>query len=169
MKNWQLVGGVIVAVGAVGGAWWWYRRQHAAAAAAPALAPVVDRAPIQGVLPAPQMDGARVVEARGLGDFSPSAFLGRPDVAARRAAGAQAAAGLKYAATAAAASAWRAGVSASNFASSLGDSTATSSAAKSKATQLAVAAANDSGVMAQQAESFAEAADRFTANKILGL
>lgn len=169
MKNWQLIGGIVVAVGGLGAAWWWYRRQHQEAAAAPALQPVAERAPIQGVLPAPDMDVNRVVQARGLGEFSPSAFLGRPDVAVRRAAGAQAAAGLKLAATAAAASAWRAGVSASNFASSLGDSTQTSQAAKAKATQLAVAAANDVGVMAQQAQNFAQAADRFTANKILGL
>lgn len=192
MKNWHIVAIGAVAVAGIGGAYWWMRRKREASAQSAMMggdttAPT-QRAPIEGLLPAPQ-PGASVMGSavRENLQFQPGGFLGRPDVGIRRAAGAQAAAGLDEARQRAKASAYRAGVAASNIAISLADSTQTTRAARVKATELAVAAApiatgvvqgavGGSAMMAQsgaevarQAGAWVQSADAFAANKILGL
>jgi hypothetical protein len=191
MKNWHVMTIGAVAVVGIGGAYWWMRRKRDAAvqsAMMPESTMPTQRAPIEGLLPAPQ-PGASVMRPaeRETMSFVPGGFLGRPDIGIRRAAGAQAAAGIDEARTRAKASAYRAGVAASNIAISLADSTQTTRAARMKATELAVAAApvatavvqgtvgaaslaaQTGAEAARQAGAWVQAADAFAANKILGL
>lgn len=179
MKNWHAVAGIVVAGGATYFGWRWYQAQKAKAMAT--SAPVGGRAPIEGVLPGPQGSGQPTVKSTGLKNLVPGVtMLGRPDIAARREAGAQAAASLRGVTSNALASAQRSVVAAGNFVASLGDSTQTSKAAKNKAVDMAIQAHQDGAAEAAQAKAFvdgvgsnvkntASAVDNFGGRVIRGL
>lgn len=186
MKVKHIVGiGVGVGVAAVGGVWWWKRRAMAGGLAANAdivggVSPAgsEERAPMYGSLPAPvrvPASGGNASGGEGVGGKSPlqlvqgMTFVGRPDIAARREAGAQAAASIRGTAMKAGAAAYQAAVAGAGIMNTLADSTQSSKAAKDKATELAIKAGKDAEEAARQAAAFSKSLDNFGARIIRGL
>lgn len=179
MKVWHSAVLGVAAVGAGYMGWKWYQKRQAQALGMSVgdsdgldsgSAPIDSGSFISSALPAP----VRVSPESGNAGKSPTmrsgvTMMGRPDIAARREAGAQAAANLRGTANSAAAAGMRAIVAAGGLAESLGDSTKTTAAAKDKAKEMAKNTAYDAKKAAGQATDFVKAMDGLGSRVIRGL